>query len=83
MSLGDVGELSDRQFSRATHLEPLGIPFETVEDQARDRLEHKTSGQVSIEATASGEPSTGFENIAEGEAGISVSFGRENAVLLA
>lgn len=80
--LGDTGQLSDQLFNRVTHLEPLGIAFEPVLDRSSDSFEHQTSGEVSIETTAAGAPSTGFARIADAEAGVGINFGRENAVVL-
>ena len=80
--LGDVGILQGKEFIRKTNLSDLGIPFDILEDTTRATISHTSSGSVSIVAKAAGTAPALGSTLTQAKAGISVSFTKENSVLV-
>ena len=81
LKLGDVGILEKGVFSQRSSLADLGISFETRAPSAGSDIKYTSSGAVKIEPKLSGKaplPDTTFSKL---DAGFSVSFSKENAIL--
>jgi hypothetical protein len=74
--------MEDGIFVPRGHLKAFNITFDTQRDpQPDDRFQHQSKAGVQLAFKASGESSNDFEHIAAGDAGISVKFSLENAIL--
>ena len=79
--LGDVGVLRKNQFTKVSNLSDFGIEFESEPDTTKSDIEHSSRGAVSIAAKASGTVAPQGSTLGEGDAGITVEFTKENAIL--
>lgn len=81
LDLGDIGKMVKGTFVRISNLENKNIHFEIELDETKMDLDYSSKGSVSVSSKASGTvPSIGSV-LKEAEAGISVEFNRENAIL--
>jgi len=81
LHLGDVGTLKDHIFEPVTTLARLGIPFETRAAEGLADYEYVSSGNVSINVKSAGQAPALGSALTAAEAGITVEFGAENAVV--
>lgn len=81
LRLGTIGTFRNGVFLPISHLDSLGIDYETEEDPNPTTYTHMSDGSVSLRVKASGETDDAFDALAKAEAGVSVSFTRGNAVL--
>ncbi len=81
LHLGDVGTLRDHVFEPVTTLSKLGIPFEKRDSQSPADYEYVSSDSVSMQFKAAGEAPTLGSALTATQAGITVQFGNESAVL--
>jgi hypothetical protein len=81
IEVGMVGSLDDGQFTHTANLKARGIDLEAEKDQqSGGDLSYASSGSVEFQAGVQGESEIDFAGLADGEAGVKVSFSRENAV---
>ena len=79
---GDVCDLRGNQIQLVSHLTAFGIPSE-LEDQAVETdIEYASEGAVSISFKASGDLPPVGSVLDVGDAGVSISFSRSQAVVL-
>lgn len=77
---GDVGRITDFQFTPLGNLDQLGVPFHAEDGNAPSDFEYYSAGSVSMMLKLAGEaPFTGSV-LKQAEAGVTVTFGRENAI---
>jgi hypothetical protein len=81
LRLGTVGTFRNGVLLPLSHLDSLGIEFETESDPSPTTYTHMSEGDVSLSFKASGETDDAFQALAKAEAGAAVSFARGNAVL--
>ncbi|MEB2777467.1 hypothetical protein SYJ56_19285 [Algoriphagus sp. D3-2-R+10] len=81
LSLGDIGILKNNQFTKISNLSDFGIQFEIEIDKTKSDIEHSSKGAVSISTKASGTVAPQGSALAEVDAGITVEFSKENAIL--
>lgn len=81
IELGDIGILKNFQFTKISNLIELGIAFEIVTDETKSDIEHSSSGAVSITTKASGAVAPHGSTLGDLDAGITVEFSKENAIL--
>jgi hypothetical protein len=81
ISLGDIGVLRNNEFTKISNLSDLGITFEIEPDLAKVDIEHSSKGAVSISTKASGTIAPQGSVLGEIDAGITVAFSKENAIL--
>jgi hypothetical protein len=79
--LGDVGIIENRVFTLATTLERLGIHFDKRDSDGVADYEHVSSSSVSISQKAAGQVPAAGSVLSAAQAGISIRFGAENAVV--
>lgn len=81
LRLGDVGVIDNRIFTPVTTLERLGIAFDArISDGVAD-YEYVSSDSVTISYKAAGQTPAVGSLLSAAEAGISIRFGAENAVV--
>jgi hypothetical protein len=81
IEVGMVGSFDDGQFTQTADLEARGISLELGKDQdSGGNLSYASGGAVEFRAGVQGETDVKFAGLADGEAGVKVSFSRENAV---
>jgi len=81
IDLGDIGILKNNQFTKISNLSDLGIRFEIKRDETKSDIEHSSKGAVSITTKASGTVAPQGSTLGEVDAGITVEFSKENAIL--
>lgn len=81
MDLGDIGVLKDNQFTKISNLSDFNIDFEIEPDTTESDLEHSSKGSVSISTKASGTVAPQGSTLGDIDAGITVQFNKENAIL--
>lgn len=81
LSLGDVGIFRKNVFTRISSLANFGITFEVVPDDTPGDLGYNSQGGVTISSKLSGSLPAAGSVLTEADAGISVDFNNENAVL--
>lgn len=81
LALGDIGILRNNQFTKISNLSDFGIQFEIEPDETKSDIEHSSKGAVSITTKASGTVAPQGSALAEVDAGITVEFSKENAIL--
>jgi len=81
IALGDIGKMDDNVFTKISNLSDLGISFETQQDDTPSDIEHNSQGAVSVSFKAAGSAAPPGSSLGEVDAGISVSFSKENAIL--
>ncbi len=77
---GDVGRITDFQFTPLGNLGHFGVPFHLEEGGAPSDIEYYSAGSVSIALKLAGEAPVPGSVLTQAEAGLRVTFGRENAV---
>lgn len=83
LELGDVGFFTKKGgFVRATTLSELGVTFDVRTAPDGGNIEYQSQSDVSITLKASGEPAVAGSALSLGEAGITVQFGRKDALVL-
>lgn len=79
---GDIGRLRNYQYTHYSTLNDLGIKFAVQEGSAQAEFDYCSSRSVSITTKAAGQvPPTGF-GIAKADAGVSIKFSRNKAIVL-
>ncbi|MFD0861164.1 hypothetical protein ACFQ1M_03005 [Sungkyunkwania multivorans] len=81
LELGDIGILRGKEFTKIGNLSEHGISFEIEPDDTPADLEFSSKGSVSIITKLSGTATPTGSTLSEADAGISVSFSKENAIL--
>jgi hypothetical protein len=81
LSLGDIGVLRNNEFTKISNLADLGITFEIELDSTKADIEHSSKGAVSISTKASGAIATQGSVLGEIDAGVTVVFSKESAIL--
>lgn len=77
---GDVGRITNYEFEPLTNLKALGIPFEVVPGQTQADFDYYSADSVSVSTKAAGDTPALGSVIAQASAGITVKFGRSEAV---
>lgn len=78
---GDVGRITNYEYQPVTNLNTLGIPFEVVHGQTQADFDYYSADAVSISTKAAGDPPALGSAIAQANAGITVKFGRAEAIV--
>ena len=81
MSLGDVGIFRNHQFYNQGNLEDFGIKFEVSPGIAKADYNYSSKDSVSIQVKLAGEAPVIGSSFAQADAGVTIKFNRENAVL--
>ena len=81
MELGDIGVLNGKEYTKLANLADLGIKFDIENDDSKADIEHSSKGSVSLTTKASGTASPEGSSLGEIDAGITVNFSKENAIL--
>jgi hypothetical protein len=81
ISLGDVGTLENHLFHPQGNLSDFGIPFDKYESTGEAEFQFTSKDAVSVEAKLKGQAPLIGSAIAQADAGVTIKFGRENAVL--
>ena len=81
LNLGDIGVLNKNEFVAISNLKELGIAFEVEEDTTKSDLKYLSNQAVSITTKLAGTAPVLNSVLSEADAGFSVEFSRENAVL--
>ena len=81
LSPGDLGRISDYEYTHIGNLRDVGLPSEIEDCGARADFEYFSQGSVSTTVKLAGQVPPVGSGLAEGDAGIVVDFGRENAVV--
>ncbi|HET7149473.1 MAG TPA: hypothetical protein VFI73_13360 [Candidatus Nitrosopolaris sp.] len=81
ISLGDVGTLQDHEFHPQGNLSDFGIAFETSEGTGQAEFDYASKDGVSVQVKLVGEAPPLGSTLAQADAGVTIKFGRENAVL--
>jgi len=80
-SLGDIGILKGKEFTKIGNIEEHGINFEIEFDDTPSDLEYASKGGVSITTKLSGAIASEGSSISNIDAGISANFSQENSIL--
>ncbi len=81
IALGDIGKMEHNVFNKISNLSDLGISFEVQADDTPSDIEHNSQGSVSVSFKAAGRAALPGSSLGELDAGISVSFSKEHAIL--
>ena len=81
IELGDVGILRKNRFTKISNLSDFEIQFEIESDETKADIEHSSKGAVSLTTKASGTATPQESVLAEVDAGITVEFSKDNAIL--
>lgn len=81
IALGDIGIQKGNYFRRIGNINSRGISFSINEDNNEGEIEHFTEGAVSITTKASGSAKLSGSSLAKADAGITIKFSKENAIL--
>ena len=79
ISLGDVGCIKNYQYVHLTTLSEIGVDFKEKNSNVQAEFQYCSANAVSINISANGKTPTSIGN--QVEAGISIKFSRENAIL--
>ncbi|WP_299676138.1 hypothetical protein [uncultured Roseobacter sp.] len=79
---GEVCDMRGGQLKPVGSLEDFDITFETEPGSAESTIEYKSAGAVSIKTKAAGSAELPGSALKEAEAGLHITFARENAILL-
>ena len=80
LELGDIGVFRNNIFTKIGNVRDEGIEFSIEPDYSAADIEHHSTGAVSITTKASGK-TISDSNLGKVDAGISVEFSKENAVV--
>lgn len=81
VKIGDVGLMDHNRFWRLTTLDTLGIRLETRADDSRQTLKYATKASVTCAFKASGRAPVAGSVLTNAEAGFTVEFAGQNALL--
>lgn len=81
IELGDIGILKRNTFTKISNLSDLNIEFDIEKDTTKSDIEHSSQGAVSIITKASGTVAPQGSTLGDIDAGITVEFSKENAIL--
>lgn len=81
LALGDIGVLRRNEFTKISNLSDFDIDFEIEADETKSDIEHSSKGAVSITTKASGSVAPQGSVLGQVDAGITVEFSKENAIL--
>jgi hypothetical protein len=81
MELGTVGIMDGKEFVKKSHLRNFGIAFETEEDPSKDDLDYTSDSGVTFAPKASGTIPSAGSVLTQADAGFTVDFSREKAIL--
>ncbi len=81
ISLGDIGVFKRNKFTKISNLSDIGITFEIEKDITKSDIEYSSKGGVSVTTKASGVAASQGSILGEVDAGITVEFSKENAIL--
>ena len=79
---GDVCQMNDGMLRRIGALDDFNVSFETEPGSTESTIEYKSAGAVSVTAKAAGSAALKGSGLGEPEAGLHISFAKENAILL-
>lgn len=79
---GDVGRLRKYQYTHYSTLNDLGIKFEVQEGSAQSEFDYCSSNSVSITTKGLGKVPPIGVGIAKADAGVSIKFSRDKAIVL-
>lgn len=86
LKLGTVGTIEGEVFVPRFSIEQIReveIPFSTVTDRTKDRIQYQSSKGVAVEIKFSGEVDAKYAHVPEAKAGFNVSFSGKSGVLFA
>lgn len=81
MELGTIGIMDGKVFVKRTHLRNLSIAFDTDEDPSRDDLDYTSETGVTFTPKVSGTIPSAGSVLTQADAGFTVEFSREKALL--
>lgn len=81
VSPGDVGRITDYQYQPLTTLKDLNIQFDVVPSSVQADFDYSSTDSVSVHIKAAGQAPLTGSSITEADAGISINFTRDNAVV--
>jgi len=81
LALGDIGVLKNNEFTKISNLSNEGIKFDELKDETKSDIDYSSKGAVSITTKASGVLAPQSSVLGEVDAGITVEFSKENAIL--
>lgn len=82
-ALGDIGILKGREFTKIGNLkdEKFKIDFDIEKDTTPADINHSSKGAVTISIKAAGSASPSGSTLTQADAGVTVEFSKENAIL--
>ena len=86
LKLGTVGTFDGEVFVPRFSIEQIReveIPFSTVTDRTKDRIQFQSAKGVAVEIKSRGEVDTKYSHVPEAKAGLNVSFGGKGGLLFA
>ncbi len=81
LKIGDIGILEKGVFSHRGTLDEKGIPFTVRIDESDSDMSYSSEGGVTIAAKLAGKASMPESQLAEGDAGLTISFSKEKATV--
>ena len=81
LELGDIGILKRNTYTKISNLSNFDIDFSIEKDLTKSDIEYTSKGAVSITTKASGTAATQGSVLGKIDAGITVEFSKENAIL--
>lgn len=81
LALGDIGILKRNTFTKISNLSNFDIDFKIEKDPTKSDLEYTSKGAVSITTKASGTVAPQGSVLGEVDAGITVEFSKDKAIL--
>jgi hypothetical protein len=81
VSPGDVGTVSNYEFHHLTNIAALGVKLETIPGSSQMEFDYCSANSVSIFAKSSGQAPLAGSSFSQADAGISVKFSRNNAIV--
>lgn len=81
IALGDIGYLTNNQFTKVSTLSDLDIPFTTDETHNTITLDYASAGGLSVQIKGAGELPLPNSALLETDAGCIIQFSKENALL--
>ena len=81
MELGTVGIMDSKVFVKKSHLRNFGIAFDIEEDPSKDDLDYTSDSGVTFTPKVSGTVPAAGSVLTQADAGFTVEFSREKALL--
>jgi hypothetical protein len=81
LSLGDVGIFQNYQYYPKGNLSDFGIRFDVSPAASPADFDYASRDSVSVQVKLKGDAPLVGSNLAEADAGVSIKFGRQNAIL--